>query len=74
MPGPARILVVDDEARIAEVVRSYLEVQGHSVDRAAAGEALAAAASRRKLGDDARSPQLVLTVDGRGRALAEDQR
>jgi len=48
MPGPARILVVEDEARIAEVVQSYLEGQGHTVDRAATGEdALAAAASRR---------------------------
>ena len=38
MPGPARILVVDDEARIAEVVQGYLEGQGHAVDRAATGE------------------------------------
>ncbi len=29
---------------------------------------------RRKLGDDARSPRLVLTVYGRGYAFAEDQR
>ena len=29
MPGPARILVVEDEARIAEVVQGYLEGQGH---------------------------------------------
>ena len=28
MPGPARILVVEDEARIAEVVQSYLERAG----------------------------------------------
>ena len=27
MPGPARILVADDEARIAEVVQGYLEGQ-----------------------------------------------
>ena len=48
MPGPARILVVDDEARIAEVVQSYLEGEGHTVVRAATGEdALAAVASRR---------------------------
>jgi DNA-binding response OmpR family regulator len=48
MPGPARILVVEDEARIAEVVQSYLEGQGHAVDWAASGEdALDAAASRR---------------------------
>jgi DNA-binding response OmpR family regulator len=48
MPGPARILVVEDEARIAEVVQGYLEGQGHTVDRAASGEdALAAAVSRR---------------------------
>ena len=31
MAGPARILVVDDEARIAEVVQNYLEGQGHRV-------------------------------------------
>jgi DNA-binding response OmpR family regulator len=48
MAGPARILVVEDEARIAEVVQGYLEAQGHTVDRAATGEAaLAAAAGRR---------------------------
>ena len=48
MLGPARILVVEDEARIAEVVQSYLEGQGHAVDWAATGEAaLAVAASRR---------------------------
>jgi DNA-binding response OmpR family regulator len=48
MPGPARILVVEDEARIAEVVQGYLEAQGHAVTWAATGEdALAAAASRR---------------------------
>ena len=48
MPGPTRILVVDDEARIAEVVQGYLEGQGHTVDRAATGEeALAVAKSRR---------------------------
>ena len=29
---------------------------------------------RRKLGDDARAPRLVLTVYGRGYAFAEDQR
>ena len=29
---------------------------------------------RRKLGDDARSPRLVLTVYGRGYAFAEEQR
>jgi two-component system response regulator RegX3 len=48
MPGPARILVVEDESRIAEVVQGYLEAQGHTVDWAATGEeALAAAAARR---------------------------
>ncbi len=48
MPGPARILVVEDEARIAEVVQGYLEGQGHSVDRAASGEEALAAAARRR--------------------------
>jgi len=48
MPSPARILVVEDEARTAEVVEGYLEAQGHTVVRAASGEdALAAAATRR---------------------------
>jgi DNA-binding response OmpR family regulator len=48
MLGPARILVVEDEARIAEVVQSYLEGQGHTVDWAVSGEeALIIAASRR---------------------------
>lgn len=47
MSGPARILVVDDEARIAEVVQGYLEGHGHIIDRAASGEeALAAAAAQ----------------------------
>ena len=48
MPGPARILVVEDEARIAEVVQSYLEGQGHTVDWAATGEDALAAAARRR--------------------------
>jgi DNA-binding response OmpR family regulator len=48
MAAPARILVVEDEARIAEVVQGYLEAEGYTVARAATGEeALAAAASRR---------------------------
>jgi DNA-binding response OmpR family regulator len=48
MPGTARILVVEDEARIAEVVQGYLEGQGYGVDRAASGEeARAVFASRR---------------------------
>jgi two-component system response regulator RegX3 len=47
MAGPARILVVEDEARIAEVVRGYLEGQGHTVDTAASGEDALAAAARR---------------------------
>jgi two-component system response regulator RegX3 len=37
MSIPTRILVVEDEARIAEVVQSYLEREGHMVVRAAAG-------------------------------------
>jgi two-component system, OmpR family, response regulator RegX3 len=38
MGSPIRILVVEDETRIAEVVQSYLEREGHMVDRAATGE------------------------------------
>jgi len=38
MSTPTRILVVEDEARIAEVVQSYLEREGHMVVRAATGE------------------------------------
>jgi len=38
MGSPTRILVVEDEARIAEVVQSYLECEGHMVVRAATGE------------------------------------
>jgi DNA-binding response OmpR family regulator len=48
MAGPARILVVEDEDRIAEVVQGYLEGQGHTVDRAATGEDALAAATRRR--------------------------
>jgi DNA-binding response OmpR family regulator len=48
MSGPARILVVEDEARIAEVIQGYLEAQGYTVTWARAGEeALEAAAARR---------------------------
>jgi len=48
MPTPARILVVEDETRIAEVVEGCLQAQGHTVIRSATGEeALAAAVSRR---------------------------
>jgi two-component system response regulator RegX3 len=38
MGSPTRILVVEDEANIAEVVQSYLEREGHVVARAATGE------------------------------------
>ena len=48
MSTPTRILVVEDEARIAEVVQRYLEREGHMVVRAATGEdALADFAVRR---------------------------
>ena len=47
MSAPARILVVEDEARIADVVQGYLEAAGHAVDRAASGEEALAAAARR---------------------------
>jgi DNA-binding response OmpR family regulator len=48
MPGPARILVVEDEARIAEVVQGYLEAQGHTVTWVDSGEAALTAAERRR--------------------------
>jgi two-component system response regulator RegX3 len=38
MAPPVRILVVEDEAPIAEVVQSYLEREGHMVVWAASGE------------------------------------
>ena len=38
MTPPVRILVVEDEAHIAEVVQSYLEREGHMVSWAASGE------------------------------------
>ena len=48
MSTPTRILVVEDEARIAEVVQSYLEREGHMVVLAATGEdALGDFANRR---------------------------
>lgn len=37
MTGPHRILVVEDEARIAEVVQGYLERDGHAVTVATTG-------------------------------------
>ncbi len=43
-----RILVVEDEARIAEVVQSYLEGEGHMVVRAATGEDALADLARRR--------------------------
>jgi DNA-binding response OmpR family regulator len=45
---PARILVVEDEARIAEVIEGYLEAQGHGMDRAATGEEALDIAARRR--------------------------
>jgi len=48
MSTSTRILVVEDEARIAEVVQSYLEREGHMVVLAATGEdALGDFANRR---------------------------
>jgi two-component system, OmpR family, response regulator RegX3 len=38
MKGPTRILLVEDEERIAEVVEQYLERAGYMVVRAATGE------------------------------------
>ena len=48
MTAPARILVVEDEARIAEVVQSYLERDGHLVATAATGEDALAELTRRQ--------------------------
>ena len=48
MAGGTRILVVEDEARIAEVVQQYLERDGHMVVRAATGGAALDAAARRR--------------------------
>ncbi len=48
MAGETRILLVEDEARIAEVVQQYLERDGHMVIWAATGEAALADASRRR--------------------------
>ena len=48
MTGETRILVVEDEARIAEVVQQYLERDGHMVVRAATGGAALDAAARRR--------------------------
>ncbi len=43
----ARILVVDDNVRLARTLASYLEMEGHQVDQAYDGEgALSAAGSR----------------------------
>ncbi|WP_399139351.1 response regulator transcription factor [Streptomyces sp. NBUA17] len=38
-PAPARVLVVDDDPTVAEVVAGYLERAGHVVDRAGDGPA-----------------------------------
>jgi DNA-binding response OmpR family regulator len=48
MSTPTRILVVEDEARIAEVVQGYLEREGHMVVRAATGEDALADFDRRR--------------------------
>ncbi|MEU8826587.1 response regulator transcription factor [Streptomyces sp. NPDC048636] len=46
-PTPGRVLVVDDDPTVAEVVAGYLDRAGYDVDRAADGpEALARAAAR----------------------------
>lgn len=48
MAPPVRILVVEDEAPIAEVVQSYLEREGHMVVWAATGEEALEAFDRRR--------------------------
>ncbi|MEW2413019.1 response regulator transcription factor [Streptomyces sp. NPDC046866] len=45
-PAPARILVVDDDATVAEVVTGYLRRAGHDVDHAADGPAALDVAAR----------------------------
>ncbi|NJQ01649.1 response regulator transcription factor [Streptomyces zingiberis] len=52
-PPGTRVLVVDDDPTVAEVVTGYLERDGHVVDRAADGPSALARA-------DARRPDLVL--------------
>ena len=42
----ARVLVVDDDLTVREVVVSYLRAAGHEVGEAADGEARAGAAAR----------------------------
>ncbi|WNZ06519.1 response regulator transcription factor [Streptomyces sp. 11x1] len=44
-PAAARVLVVDDDPTVAEVVTGYLERAGHTVDRAEDGPAALAAAA-----------------------------
>ncbi|GJF31679.1 DNA-binding response regulator [Kitasatospora sp. NE20-6] len=46
-PPPGRILVVDDDPTVAEVVTGYLRRAGYDVDRAADGHQALAAAARR---------------------------
>src|SRR5450756_1798262 len=65
MSTPTRILVVEDEARIAEVVQSYLEREGHMVMRAATGEDALADFARRR-------PDLVVLDLGLPRLAGED--
>jgi DNA-binding response OmpR family regulator len=48
MAGETRILLVEDEARIAEVVQQYLERDGHMVVWAATGGAALEDAARRR--------------------------
>ncbi len=133
MAGETRILVVEDETRIAEVVEQYLERDGRMVLERVGGRLIVDSARRRvtldgravelaesefrlprtlarfpdrvysryelidkvqgydfegyertidahvknlrrKLGEDARAPQLVRTVHGRGYAFAEEAR
>ena len=44
----ARVLVVDDDPTVREVVVSYLRAAGHEVDEAADGESVAALDARRR--------------------------
>ena len=46
--GPARVLLVDDEEIVRDVLTRYLEREGFRVDAAADGEAAVAAASRER--------------------------
>jgi hypothetical protein len=73
MSGPARIRVTLD-GEVVELTQSELRLQ--SMESKPCERTIAAHVKNltRELGDDSRSPRLVLTVHGRGYAFAEDRR